>query len=551
MAFTGFSSDEEGSIVYDGEKFIVTNPEQVSPDFRPGEIPVIGLPENHPAQSQNSSPPLEPIVSYNSGGSSSTPSKTTDVDKGRDRHKPIVASNEVGQSSSVQTMEELPDLAATGLVTFTAFKGGMIDFSSIALGSAWSGELYDENRIVRELSAIESYSTIAEANIENDEDDNDETVDGLTAAADLLLAIVEVGLEDASRTVSKLLKTFTKAGGVGTIIAGGKTVIHAIQGNRQEAADTAYIGLSSFFAGLGVGLVNPIAGVGASIVASEQAESHVKAHHEYCATPGNCVDRMVAILTLEDRIAALYPHLKPADIPFTSREEAIRAIVYKHMPNASQEERDRAYRDVDHLYTLGENGFPLSDPNVQMKLFYIGRRGVHFSPEQARDIHGGRLPQTENDIFVIDGISAREAQTGVIPTAGAKYDFDLPATTMVSDWMDTHNSKVWMGGFVPNDYPYPYIYRDGEAIFPDEYQFAFDTDKGPAGALLIAALVERDTDPQTLQEVANILVTDHGFNLGPIERDVIVRRFQSFIPTSSEEYIDQTLVKLESVFNNQ
>ena len=56
MAFTGFSSDEEGTVIYDGEKFIVTNPEKVSPDFRPGAIPVIGLPEDHPAQTQNQQP---------------------------------------------------------------------------------------------------------------------------------------------------------------------------------------------------------------------------------------------------------------------------------------------------------------------------------------------------------------------------------------------------------------------------------------------------------------------------------------------------------------
>ena len=41
MAFTGFSSDEEGSIVFDGEQFIINNPDNVPPDFDPGDRPVI------------------------------------------------------------------------------------------------------------------------------------------------------------------------------------------------------------------------------------------------------------------------------------------------------------------------------------------------------------------------------------------------------------------------------------------------------------------------------------------------------------------------------
>ncbi|MCY4071249.1 MAG: hypothetical protein OXG60_08110 [Chloroflexi bacterium] len=41
MSFTGFSSDQEGSIVYDGEKFIINNPEKVPENFDPGDKPVI------------------------------------------------------------------------------------------------------------------------------------------------------------------------------------------------------------------------------------------------------------------------------------------------------------------------------------------------------------------------------------------------------------------------------------------------------------------------------------------------------------------------------
>ena len=41
MSFTGFSSDQEGSIVYDGEKFIINNPEKVPENFDSGGKPVI------------------------------------------------------------------------------------------------------------------------------------------------------------------------------------------------------------------------------------------------------------------------------------------------------------------------------------------------------------------------------------------------------------------------------------------------------------------------------------------------------------------------------
>ena len=56
MAFTGFSSDEEGTIVYDGEKFIVTNPSKVPANFDSGDKEVVGLPETHPAHPNNRRP---------------------------------------------------------------------------------------------------------------------------------------------------------------------------------------------------------------------------------------------------------------------------------------------------------------------------------------------------------------------------------------------------------------------------------------------------------------------------------------------------------------
>ncbi|MCY4539860.1 MAG: hypothetical protein OXE52_16725 [Chloroflexi bacterium] len=39
--FTGFSSDQEGSIVFDGEQFIINNPEKVPENFDAGDKPVI------------------------------------------------------------------------------------------------------------------------------------------------------------------------------------------------------------------------------------------------------------------------------------------------------------------------------------------------------------------------------------------------------------------------------------------------------------------------------------------------------------------------------
>ena len=61
MAFTGFSSDEEGSIVFDGKKFIVNNPKKVPENFGPGDKPVIGLPEDHPGHPNNRKRPPRTI----------------------------------------------------------------------------------------------------------------------------------------------------------------------------------------------------------------------------------------------------------------------------------------------------------------------------------------------------------------------------------------------------------------------------------------------------------------------------------------------------------
>ena len=60
MPFRGISIDDEGSIIYDGEKFIVNNLSKVPDDFNPGDKPVVGLPKTHPSHPQNRKPSPAP-----------------------------------------------------------------------------------------------------------------------------------------------------------------------------------------------------------------------------------------------------------------------------------------------------------------------------------------------------------------------------------------------------------------------------------------------------------------------------------------------------------
>ncbi len=54
MPFRGISVDDEGSIIYDGKKFIVRNPKSKAlKNFNPGDKPLIGLPEDHPSHPNN------------------------------------------------------------------------------------------------------------------------------------------------------------------------------------------------------------------------------------------------------------------------------------------------------------------------------------------------------------------------------------------------------------------------------------------------------------------------------------------------------------------
>ncbi len=61
MQFIGIAPDEEGSIIYDGEKFIVRNPSKIAANFNPGGIPVIGLPPNHPSRRAPLPPAPQPF----------------------------------------------------------------------------------------------------------------------------------------------------------------------------------------------------------------------------------------------------------------------------------------------------------------------------------------------------------------------------------------------------------------------------------------------------------------------------------------------------------
>jgi len=60
MPFRGISIDDEGSIIYDGEKFVVNHPSRVPDNFDPGDKPVVGLPKTHPSHPQNRQRPPTP-----------------------------------------------------------------------------------------------------------------------------------------------------------------------------------------------------------------------------------------------------------------------------------------------------------------------------------------------------------------------------------------------------------------------------------------------------------------------------------------------------------
>ncbi|GEM_PF-4982214 len=116
MGFRGLSSDSDGSIVYDGKKFIVTNPKKVEPDFKPGDVPVVGLPDSHPANSSGSHVANETGFSAGNGEEAFVPKKKKKKkDKDRDR-KPSVESEPDYEPQPV-IPPDISELSALGLVT--------------------------------------------------------------------------------------------------------------------------------------------------------------------------------------------------------------------------------------------------------------------------------------------------------------------------------------------------------------------------------------------------------------------------------------------------
>ncbi len=118
MSFTGFSSDEEGSIIYDGKKFIVTNPRKVPANFNPGKKPVIGLPADHPSLAPRSPPPVQaPPGKDASDRRNHDDSGSEDSRDNRDRQEPP-ARQPVKEEYAPDIKEFPDDLAASGHVTF-------------------------------------------------------------------------------------------------------------------------------------------------------------------------------------------------------------------------------------------------------------------------------------------------------------------------------------------------------------------------------------------------------------------------------------------------
>ena len=128
MSFTGFSSDEEGSIVFDGKKFIVNNPKKVPENFGPGDKPVIGLPEDHSSHPNNRrKPPSQetpPATVRQPQPESTRPSQVVRLgeqilrrNEERAEQDAAAQSPEPSLSGFPQDIEWSPYLDASGLVT--------------------------------------------------------------------------------------------------------------------------------------------------------------------------------------------------------------------------------------------------------------------------------------------------------------------------------------------------------------------------------------------------------------------------------------------------
>ena len=120
MAFTGFSSDEEGSIVFDGEQFIINNPDNVPPDFDPGDRPVIYT-RPPVVPSTPVPPPTAPVQqSQPESTSESTQSSQTFrlgeriLRRNRERARQDAATQ--SKAPSLQVIDEVPDFADLGFI---------------------------------------------------------------------------------------------------------------------------------------------------------------------------------------------------------------------------------------------------------------------------------------------------------------------------------------------------------------------------------------------------------------------------------------------------
>ena len=120
MAFTGFSSDEEGSIVFDGEQFIINNPDNVPPDFDPGDRPVIYT-RPPVVPSTPVPPPTAPAQQAQSESTSeSTQSSQTFrlgeriLRRNRERARQDAAAQ--SKAPPLQVIDEVPDFAELGYI---------------------------------------------------------------------------------------------------------------------------------------------------------------------------------------------------------------------------------------------------------------------------------------------------------------------------------------------------------------------------------------------------------------------------------------------------
>ena len=136
MAFTGFSSDEEGSIVFDGEQFIINNPNNVPDDFDPHGRPVIGLPVTHPNHPQNQQPvsssdPVTGLAPFDTGPSvfhtheytqyGQPPSSKEEAERREQRIKKARqrfqdAKKRATNAPSLQVIDAAPDFADLGFI---------------------------------------------------------------------------------------------------------------------------------------------------------------------------------------------------------------------------------------------------------------------------------------------------------------------------------------------------------------------------------------------------------------------------------------------------